>query len=516
MERGYIMSVGTVLSAAIIGMRVEFIRVEADVSGGLPGFHMVGYLSSEVKEASERVKTAIKNSKIEFPAKKVVINLSPAHVRKRGASFDLPIAVAVLLALGQVGGRKYSDTVFIGELGLDGSIKKVHGVLPILIEAKKSGVKTCIIPKGNEAEGVLVEDIEVLTASNLWEVYAYLTGEKTLNQAVQRKNLNNSTKQSKVDFSEIQGQVFLKRAAEVAVAGGHNLLLIGPPGSGKSMAAQRIPTILPSLTKEESIEITKIYSILGMLEETHPLILNRPFRSVHHTATRTALTGGGNIPTPGEISLSHGGVLFLDELSEFSKSVLEVLREPLEEQQIRISRSHGSYLFPADFMLVAAMNPCLCGYYPDINKCTCSTGQIQNYLGKISQPFLDRMDICVEVPQVEYESLQQKREEESSKEIRKRVCQAREIQRKRYKGENYVVNARVDLKKLESCIHLGEQEEKLMKQAFTSLHFTARTYTKVLRVARTIADLDACEEIKTKHLREAISYRSIDKKYWGK
>ena len=359
------MAFSSVLSAAIHGLHVEMIHVEADVSNGLPVFHMVGYLSSEVKEASERVRTAVRNSEIRIPAKKMVINLAPATVRKRGASFDLPIALALLAALGIFPEEKLKDVLVLGELGLDGSVQAVSGVLPIVMKAREEGCKACILPKQNMSEGALVENMQILGVEHLKEACAYLKGEKALQyvNSKHKQGMENPLGTTLVDYSDIQGQQAVKRAAEVAVAGGHNLLLVGPPGSGKSMMAQRIPTILPPPTLEESMEITKIYSVLGMVDKEHPLITGRPFRSVHHTVTKAALIGGGLIPVPGEISLAHGGVLFLDELAEFQKPVLEVLRQPLEEHQIRITRSHGNYVFPANFTLAAAMNRymVLCG-----------------------------------------------------------------------------------------------------------------------------------------------------------
>lgn len=510
------MSFSTVLSASVQGLKVEFVHVEADVSNGLPAFHMVGYLSSEVKEAAERVQTAIRNSGLDYPAKKTVINLSPATMRKRGAAFDLPIAVAILVSLGLIPEENVKNALVIGELSLDGCLQKVPGILPVIMEARAAGIPVCVVPKANAPEGALVEGVAVLGVRNLHEVISFLSGEVRLEPEPYPKHKQGEPVQKFLDYSEIQGQENVKRAAEVAVAGGHNLLLVGPPGSGKTMAARRIPGILPPMTLEESMEITKIYSIMGLLDKEAPLIRQRPFRSVHHTATKAALIGGGLVPSPGEISLAHGGVLFLDELPEFQKAVLEVLRQPLEEHQIHIARTHGNYVFPANFILIAAMNPCPCGCYPDFERCTCTPGQIQQYLSKISQPFLSRIDICVEAPKVEFEALLRKRKEESSAEIRRRVCDAREIQNWRYTGTGIVSNAMLGVKELEVYCRLGKAENRLMEQAFTSLRLTARTYHKILKVARTIADLDGQDRIAVKHIKEAIGYRTMDKKYWGR
>ena len=471
----------TVLSASVQGLGVEMIRVEADVSNGLPMFHMVGYLSSEVKEASERVRTAIRNSGMKLPAKKIIVNLAPATVRKKGASFDLPIALAVLAAMGYIPEEAMERVIVTGELSLEGKIRGVSGVLPIVMEAKNQGCTACILPEENE---------------------------------------KNRQHRAREDFADICGQKAVKRAAEIAVAGGHNLLMAGSPGSGKTMIAKRIATILPELSWEESLEITKIYSVLGLVDQEYPLITQRPFRNVHHTITRTALTGGGRIPMPGEISMAHGGVLFLDELAEFPRNVLEVLRQPLEEHQIHIARNYGNFTFPAEFMLVAAMNPCPCGNYPDVQKCSCTPGQIQKYLGKISQPFLDRMDICIETPKVVYRDLDGERKdlegEETSETIRRRVTDARNIQRERYKGTDIRTNAVLGPQEIGHYVELGERERKMMELAFERIGLTARTYHKILRVARTIADLDYSEKVKEKHLKEAIAYRSLDKKYWGR
>ncbi len=512
------MSFSTVLSAAIRGLHIDLVHVEADVSNGLPMFHMVGYLSSEVKEASERVRTAIRNSGIQMPAKKMVVNLAPAMVRKRGASFDLPIALAVLASMGIFPEGSLADTLVIGELSLDGTVKEVPGVLPMVTRAKEEGCRRCILPEQNVREGALVRGMEILGVSHLMEACRYLSGEQKIKAVMggSRDEVFEGTEEEPLDYRDIQGQEAVKRAAEVAVAGGHNLLMVGPPGSGKSMMAKRVPAILPPPTLEESIEITKIYSVLGMVDKEHPLITGRPFRSVHHTVTKSALIGGGAFPVPGEISLAHGGVLFLDELAEFQKPVLEVLRQPLEERQIRITRTQGNFVFPADFILICAMNPCPCGNYPDYNRCTCTPAQVQQYLGKVSQPFLDRIDICVEAPRIAYEELAEGKKQESSAMIRERVFLARKVQLKRYEDRRILTNSMLDVSELKEFCDLGRREELLMRKAFVSLGLTARTYHKILKVARTIADLDGCEKIREHHLKEAISYRTIDKKYWGR
>ncbi len=504
----------TVLSATLRGLSVEFVHVEVDISNGLPIFHMVGSLSTEIKEASERIKTAVRNSGFVLPAKRIVVNLSPANIRKKGAMFDLPIAIAILASLGEIDSEYLRDMLVIGELSLDGQVKSVPGVLSMVNEAKKRGCNTCIVPRANQKEAELTEGIRIIGVESLCEVCQFLVCgvEAAKGQSYETQADAEHTKKYRVDFNEIHGQQLAKRAAEIAVAGKHNLLMIGPPGGGKSMIAKRIPTILPGLTKEESMELTKIYSIIGELDEDNPLILERPFREVHQSVTKTALIGGGNYPKPGEISLAHLGVLFLDEIAEFSRPVLEQLRQPLEEHQIRLLREKGEYLFPADFLLVAAMNPCPCGNYPDLNRCICTSAQIQNYLGKLSQPFLDRIELCVDVERVRYEELQSKRKEESSKEIRKRVCAARDRQAKRYQGMHITVNAELDTKGVERYCQLTRGDEKMMQQAFEKLNLTARSYYKVLKVARTIADLAGEEQITSMHLSEALCFRAMDKK----
>lgn len=515
------MAFSCVTSACIQGLQVEMIRVEADISNGLPMLHMVGYLSSEVKEAADRVRTALRNADVKLPPKKIMVNLAPATLRKKGASYDLPIAVSILAALGMIPPGRLENLLIVGELSLDGSVKKVPGILPVVWQARKAGLRACIVPEGNGPEGALAEGIPVIGVSHIRQLLAYLNGEIELCPFSGEGAGNVQIAEKNTDFSEVRGQQAVKRAAEVAAAGGHNLLLVGPPGSGKSMIARRIPTILPPPAWEESLEMTSVYSVLGLVDERRPLITERPFREVHHTVTKAALIGGGRTPSPGEISLAHGGVLFLDELTEFQKPVLEVLRQPLEEHTVCIARTHGTYRFPANFMLVAAMNPCPCGNYPDLEKCSCTPGQIRQYLGKISQPFLDRIDLCVEAPKAAYEDLRLSREgtppkEETSREIRDRVCRARRIQESRYLGTGIRANAQLDSKSLEQYCALDREGEKLMQKAFQALDLTARTYHKILKTARTIADLEESDRILARHLKEAVGYRTMDKKYWGR
>lgn len=506
----------SVQSAAVAGIEVLGVRVEADVGAGLPVFHMVGYLSSEVKEASERVRTAIRNMGIRLEAKKVTVNLSPADVRKQGSAFDLPIAVAVLSAYGFIPAEKLEGLLFAGEVGLDGSILEVPGILPIVSRAGKLGAKCCIVPAGNAHEGAAVGKGTVYGVRTLEEVVDYLNGRCALTPAqVDIKELFEKKQfDFDVDFRDIRGQEALKAAVETAVAGFHNLLMIGPPGSGKSMIAKRLPTILPPLTLEESVCISKVYSVLGLLGKEQPLIVKRPYRAPHHTVSSTALIGGGNYPKPGEISLADHGVLFLDELSEFSKPVLEGLRQPMEEGEVRIARSRGTYAYPADFMLAVSMNPCSCGYYPNLNRCTCTAREINHYIGKLSRPLLDRMDICIEAPKVRYEELEEGRGTSSSKEMRERVMAAVQVQKERYKGRGITFNSQLGPTQIKEFCPLGPAQRRVMEEAFGKLGLSARTYHKILKVARTAADLEESKEIELRHLSTAICYRSLDQKYW--
>ena len=504
-----------VYGAAVYGIEGSLVTAEADISDGLPNFLLVGYLSSEVKEAKERVRLSIKNAGYRLPIKKITVNLSPADKRKEGTGFDLPVAVAVLTAFGYLPQEGMEDVVFAGELSLNGQVKGIRGILPIILAAKRAGKKRCIIPAANTMEGELVEGISIIGVHSLRETVDYLTGKRSPSSDKRRKDAVTRKQKKQLDFADVIGQETVKRAVEIAVAGMHNILIIGPPGAGKSMIASRIPDIMPHPTMEERMEIARVYSVAGLLKEEEGLFVGRPFRSPHHTVTPVALAGGGRLPLPGEISLATEGILFLDELAEFDRGSLEVLRQPMEEKQVAIVRQQGSYVYPANFMLVAAMNPCPCGYYPDRNRCRCSHSMVQKYLGKISRPLLERIDLCVEASPIKYEELTEKRKGETSAAIRKRVITARKRQKNRYAKEALSCNAMLDAEKTKTYCRLDEEGQEYLKKVYQKYELSARAYHRILKVARTIADLEGSDEILQCHLQEAVCYRGLDLQYWN-
>jgi len=503
-----------ILSSAVLGVEAYVVEVEVDIAFGLPAFSTVGLPEGAVKESKDRVRSAIKNSGYEFPTHRVTVNLAPADIKKEGTGYDLPIAVGILAATGTISKDNLHRYMLSGELSLDGRIKATKGVLPMAMAARAAGLSGIVVPKENALEGAVVKGVEVLPVEWLSEAVELLNGKRIPTPVdVDTDALFCTAGKSDMDFNEVKGQEHVKRALEIAAAGGHNLLMIGPPGSGKTMLAQRLPTILPAISFEEALETTKVFSVMGLMPQGSALIATRPFRQPHHTISDAGLIGGGQIPRPGEVSLAHNGVLFLDELPEFRKNVLEVLRQPLEDGRVTIARASMSLTYPARFMLVAAMNPCPCGYYGSAkHTCSCTHLYIQKYRSKISGPLLDRIDIHVEVPALNYKDLASIHPGESSEEIRKRVDLARQRQKERFEGKSIHCNAQMNTRLIKKFCAIDAESHKLLEVAVNKLGLSARAYSRILKIARTIADIEGEASVKSAHISEAIQYRSLDRR----
>lgn len=498
-----------IIGETTVGIDGVKIAVEVDVSNGLPGFDIVGLPATAIRESRERVKAAIRNSGLTYPMTRIIVNLAPADLKKDGSGLDLPIAIGILVSCGIIRQESVIDKIFVGELSMDGRIRKVSGVLPMVLEAKNSGFKEIYIPQDNTKEGKLVQGIDVYAPANLVELVSHLQYKAKLEPLVKDNIIKVIDNGYKEDFAEIKGQYVARRALEIAAAGGHSILMVGAPGCGKTMLARRLPSILPKLTEEEALEVTKIYSITDMLPPGEAIMLERPFRSPHHSISAAALLGGGSIPKPGEVTLSHNGVLFLDELPEFESNTLDMLRQPIEDGEVNISRIRGTICFPSKFILCAAQNPCPCGYLGDrLHKCTCKQRMIDAYRRRVSGPLLDRIDMQINLVRVEYDEIKDKSKGESSVKIRERVIKARKVQESRFKGSNIQCNAQMTRREVVRYCALDEEASSIMERYFVALHLSARSHDRVLKVARTIADLDGSKNIASKHIAEAVTLRT--------
>ena len=506
-------------AGAIVGIDAVTVTVEVNLAESGLGLFLVGLPDNAVKESEQRIRSAFENSGMRMTAKKIVVNLAPADLRKEGAAFDLPIAVAMLAATSQVVDEKLDSTMFAGELSLDGGVKAVKGVLPLVVKAREEGLKRVILPVDNAAEGAVVEGIDVIGVRSLGEVVGYLNGDISIAPTENKEVAEGVAVLNRYieDFSDVKGQAQVKRALEIAAAGGHNVIMIGAPGSGKTMLARRLPSIMPPMTLEEALEATKIHSVAGKLGVATGLLTQRPFRAPHHLTSQVALIGGGQSPQPGEVSLAHNGILFLDELPEFGRNVLEVLRQPLEDKKITVSRAKYSVEYPANFSLVASMNPCPCGYYNHPTKeCTCPPSAVHRYMSRISGPLLDRIDLHIEVTPVPLSEMMSERVEESSEAVRERVIKARRIQSERFSGLGIHTNSMMNSKMLREYCPLDERSRMLLERAMTQLNLSARAHDRIIKVARTIADLAGEENIGVTHISEAITYRTLDRESWGR